>query len=158
MTKFEYDVAPRTLYTSWKFRFCTAIFAKVTGTQLKHDKQVVAGPIFSRHWIPYLYFRTSLDIIGCQCSGLSWKSCRSWSEFWEIQTLICKEMCKKFLVLTKSCRSRTDGPALVSNTVGCSCCLDFSGHVRRPGLLPKLTQLLTSAISASIQLYARGSK
>ena len=51
-----------------------------------------------------------------QCSGLSWKSCRSWSEFWEIQTLICKEMCKKFLVLTKSCRSRTDGPALVSNT------------------------------------------
>ena len=52
-----------------------------------------------------------------QRSGLTWKSCRSWSEFWEIQTLICKEMCKKFLVLTKSCRSRTDGPALVSNTV-----------------------------------------
>ena len=25
-------------------------------------------------------------------------------------------MCKKFLVLTKSCQSRTDGPALVSNT------------------------------------------
>ena len=25
-------------------------------------------------------------------------------------------MCKKFPVLTKSCRSRTDGPALVSNT------------------------------------------
>ena len=34
-----------------------------------------------------------------------------------IQTSICKEMCKKLLVLTKSCRSRTDGPALVSNTV-----------------------------------------
>ena len=51
-----------------------------------------------------------------QCSGLSWKSCRSWSEFWEIQTSIYKEMCKKFLVLTKSCRSRTDGRALVSNT------------------------------------------
>ena len=46
-----------------------------------------------------------------QCSGLSWKSCRSWSEFWEIQTLIWKEMCKKFLVLTKSCRSQTDGLA-----------------------------------------------
>ena len=42
-----------------------------------------------------------------QCSGLSWKSCWSWSEFWEIQTFICKEMCKKFLVLTKSCRSQT---------------------------------------------------
>ena len=51
-----------------------------------------------------------------QCSRLSWKSCQSWSEFWEIQTLICKEMCKKLLVLTKSCRSQTDGPALVSNT------------------------------------------
>ena len=51
-----------------------------------------------------------------QCSRLSWKSCQSWSEFWEIQTLICKEMCKKLLVLTKSCRSRTHGPALVSNT------------------------------------------
>ena len=25
-------------------------------------------------------------------------------------------MCKKFLVLTKICRSRTDGPALVSDT------------------------------------------
>ena len=51
-----------------------------------------------------------------QCSRLSWKSCRSCSEFWEIQTLICKEMCKKLLVLTKSCQSRTDGPALVPNT------------------------------------------
>ena len=51
-----------------------------------------------------------------QCSGLSWKSCRSWPECWEIQTSICKEMCKKLLVLTKSCWSRTDGPALVSNT------------------------------------------
>ena len=51
-----------------------------------------------------------------QCSKLSWKSCQSWSEFWEIQSLICKEMCKKLLVLTKICRSRTDGPALVSNT------------------------------------------
>ena len=51
-----------------------------------------------------------------QCSGLSWESCQSWSEFWEIQTLICKEMCKKFLVLTKSFRSQTNGPALVSNT------------------------------------------
>ena len=51
------------------------------------------------------------------CSGLSWKSCRSWSEFWEIQTSICKEMFKNLLVLTKSCRSRTNGPALVSNTV-----------------------------------------
>ena len=52
-----------------------------------------------------------------QCSGLSQKSCRSWSEFWEIPTFICKEMCKKFLVLTKSYRSRPNGPALVSNTV-----------------------------------------
>ena len=51
-----------------------------------------------------------------QCSRLSWKSCRSWAKFWEIQTSICKEMCKKLLVLTKSCWSRTDGPALVSNT------------------------------------------
>ena len=51
-----------------------------------------------------------------QCSGLSRKSCRSWSEFWKIQTLICKEMCKKLLVLTKSCWFLTDGPALVSNT------------------------------------------
>ena len=51
-----------------------------------------------------------------QCSRISWKSCWSWSEFWEVQTLICKEMCKKLLVLTKSCRSRTDGLALVSNT------------------------------------------
>ena len=51
-----------------------------------------------------------------QCSRLSWQSCQSWSEFWEIQILICKKMCKKLLVLTKSCRSQTDGPALVSNT------------------------------------------
>ena len=52
----------------------------------------------------------------CQCSGLSRKSCRSWSEFWKIQTLICKEMCKKLLVLTKSCWFLTDGQALVSDT------------------------------------------
>ena len=44
------------------------------------------------------------------------KSCRSWAEFWEIQISICEEMCKKLLVLTKSCQSQTDGPALVSNT------------------------------------------
>ena len=70
------------------------------------------------HRVPVL--RTT----GHQRSGLSWKSCRSWSELWEIQTLIYKEMCKKFLVLTKSCRSRTDGPALVSNTAGhpVQCC------------------------------------
>ena len=49
---------------------------------------------------------------GDKGSGQSWKSCRSWSEFWEIQTLICKEMCKKFLVQTKICRSLTDRPAL----------------------------------------------
>ena len=36
---------------------------------------------------------------------------------WEIQTSICKEMCKKLLVLTKCCRSWTDRPALVSDTV-----------------------------------------
>ena len=34
----------------------------------------------------------------------------------EIQALICKEMCKKLMVLTKSCRSLIDGPALVCNT------------------------------------------
>ena len=61
------------------------------------------------------------SVIYAQCSRLSWKSCQSWSEFWEIQTLICKEMCKKLLVLTKSCRSRTNGPALVSNTVYAIC-------------------------------------
>ena len=55
--------------------------------------QVEAGPIFSRHWIPYLFFRTSPDIIRY------------------------------------------------------SRCPDFSGHVRRPTQLPKLTRLLTSAIS-----------
>ena len=42
------------------------------------------------------------------------KSCRSWSEFSEIQTLICKEMCKKFLVLTESWRSRTSLENLIS--------------------------------------------
>ena len=70
-----------------------------------------------------------------QCSRLSWKSCQSWSEFWEIQTLICKEMCEKLMVLTKSCRSWTDGPALVSNTVEMSswcelthCVLIFLTH------------------------------
>ena len=65
----------------------------------------------SMPWVRYL-----LWICPQQCSGLSWKSCQSLTEFWEIQTLICKEMRKKFLVLTKSCRSRTDGLALVSNT------------------------------------------
>ena len=58
--------------------------------------QVEAGPIFSGHWIPYLFFRTSADIIGY------------------------------------------------------SRCPDFSGHVRRPTQLPKLTRLLTSAISVAI--------
>ena len=58
--------------------------------------QVEAGPIFSGHWIPYLFFRTSPDIIGY------------------------------------------------------SRCPDFSGHVRRPTQLPKLTRLLTSAISVAI--------
>ena len=65
------------------------------------------------------FFKKKSQVIQ-QCSGLSWKSCRSWSEFLEIQTLICKEMCKKILVLTKNCRSRTDGPALVSNTFNSS--------------------------------------
>ena len=64
---------------------------------------------------------TRLQYLHCyhswECSGLSRKNCWSWSEFWEIQTLIRKEMCKKFLVLTKSCRSRTNGPAFISNTV-----------------------------------------
>ena len=60
------------------------------------SKQVEAGPIFSGHWIPYLFFRTSPDIIGY------------------------------------------------------SRCPDFSGHVRRPSQLPKLTRLLTSAISVAI--------
>ena len=59
-------------------------------------QQVEAGPIFSGHWIPYLFFRTSPDIIGY------------------------------------------------------SRCPDFSGHVRRPTQLPKLTRLLTSAISVAI--------
>ena len=59
-------------------------------------QQVEAGPIFSGHWIPYLFFRTSPDIIG----------------YWR--------------------------------------CPDFSGHVRRPTQLPKLTRLLTSAISVAI--------
>ena len=58
--------------------------------------QVEAGPIFSGHWIPYLFFRTSPDIIGY------------------------------------------------------SRCPDFSGHVRRRTQLPKLTRLLTSAISVAI--------
>ena len=58
--------------------------------------QVEAGPIFSGHWIPYLFFRTSPDIIGY------------------------------------------------------SRCPDFSGYVRRPTQLPKLTRLLTSAISVAI--------
>ena len=59
-----------------------------------------------------------------QYSGLSRKSCRSWSEFWKIQTLICKEMCKKLLVLTKSCSGfwPTDRPYIVSNTA-CSSCM-----------------------------------
>ena len=51
-----------------------------------------------------------------RASGLSWKSCRPSSEFREIQTLICKEMCKKLPVLIKSFPSQTDGPALISNT------------------------------------------
>ena len=29
--------------------------------------QVEAGPLFSGHWIPYLFFRTSSDIIGYLC-------------------------------------------------------------------------------------------
>ena len=62
------------------------------------------------------YLSTDFPVLVQVCSGLSWKSCRSWPECWEIQTSICKEMCKKLLVLTKSCWSRTDGPALVSNT------------------------------------------
>ena len=48
-----------------------------------------------------------------QCSGFG---CQSWSEFWIIQILICKEMCKMLLVLTKSCWSQTKGTALVSNS------------------------------------------
>ena len=30
-----------------------------------------------------------------QCSGLSWKSCRSWSEFWEIQNVYILKKCVK---------------------------------------------------------------
>ena len=51
-----------------------------------------------------------------QGSGLSWKSCRSGSEFRKISTLICKDICKKLLILTKRCLSRTEGLILVSNT------------------------------------------
>ena len=36
---------------------------------------------------------------------------------WQIQTLICKEMCKMLQVMTKSCWSRANGPTLVSNTI-----------------------------------------
>ena len=45
-----------------------------------------------------------------------------------------------------------------SDFIGYSRCRDFSGHVRRPAQLPKLTRLLTSVISVAIQLHARGSK
>ena len=75
-------------------------------------RKPTASPVSTKWWKWELMLATDF-----QCSGLRWKSCRSWSEFWEIQTSICKEMCKKLLVLTKSCWSRTDGPALVSNTV-----------------------------------------
>ena len=40
----------------------------------------------------------------------------SWSEFKKIWTSICKEMCKKLLVLTKSCSSPTEGPTFVYDT------------------------------------------
>ena len=69
------------------------------------------------HVITALYCTYNVFPISNQCSWLSWKSCRSWSEFWEIQTLICKEMCKKLLVPNKSFQSRTDVLALVSNAV-----------------------------------------
>ena len=42
--------------------------------------------------------------------------------------------------------------------IGYSRCSDFSGHVRRPAQLPKLTRLFTSSISVAIQLHARGCK
>ena len=84
------------------------------------------------------------DQVMTQCSGLSWKCCRSWSEFWEIKTSFCKEMCKKLLVLTKSCWSRTDGPALVSNTV--MTCMRY--------LVSSKSNLCTSTSLITAVLYA----
>ena len=45
-----------------------------------------------------------------------------------------------------------------SNIITSARCLDFSGHVRSPGLLLKLTQSFTSVISVAIQLLACDSK
>ena len=85
---------PRNFARKWRGTLTSLVVAK--SPRLGGIDQVEAGPIFSGHWIPYLFFRTSPDIIGY------------------------------------------------------SCCPDFSGHVRRPTQLPKLTRLLTSAISVAI--------
>ena len=81
-------------YLLTKLSFWLSLWRDITSP--KDCNQVEAGPIFSGHWIPYLFFRTSPDIIGY------------------------------------------------------SRCPDFSGHVRRPTQLPKLTRLLASAISVAI--------
>ena len=75
------------------------------------------------------------------------KSCRSWAEFWEIQISICEEMCKKLLVLTKSCQSQTDGPALVSNTGNRYVACALPGHNQGPVLLHRSHAFTISANS-----------
>ena len=87
---------PRNSYTSKNNIIRQCLDSETHHWNWMNDYQVEAGPIFSGHWIPYLFFRTSPDIIGY------------------------------------------------------SRCPDFSGHVRRPTQLPKLTRLLTSAISVAI--------
>ena len=88
-----------------------------------HDVTLLVQLNYSwQHMMWHFWYSSTTDgSTWCDTSGTMFKaklkSCRSWAKFWEIQTSICKEMCKKLLVLTKSCRSRTDGLALVSNTV-----------------------------------------
>ena len=80
-------------------------------------------------WVGKIKIQRIESSLPAQGSGLSWKSCHSWSEFWEIQTLICEEMCEKLLVLTKSFPSRTDGSSLVSNTVPAPWQQDLAGDI-----------------------------